>query len=69
MSAQVFEIPDQHATVLEVATAAKARGMHLIHNGREIVVSPVVLPGWREVIVKVKPSAVRLWDEPVGAAA
>ena len=49
MSAQVFEIPDQTATLLEIMQAAQARGMHLIHNGREIVVSPIVPPGWWRV--------------------
>lgn len=46
MSALVFEIPDQDKTLLEIIEQAQARGMHLIHNGREIVISPVVPPGW-----------------------
>lgn len=63
MSAAVFELPDHSATLLEVLRTAQARGMHLIHNGRQIVVSPIVPPGWREVVIKVKPQRVRLWDE------
>jgi len=58
MTAQVFEIPDPSATLLVVMQAAQARGMHLIHNGREIVVSPVVPPGWSRVAaVKVERGA------------
>lgn len=49
MSATVFEIPDNDITLLEVLKAAEARGMHLIHNGREMVVSPIVPPGWFRV--------------------
>ncbi|MDT3735537.1 MAG: hypothetical protein ROZ00_04880 [Denitratisoma sp.] len=46
-------IPD-NAEVLAVAQQARAAGMQIIHNGRDIVVSPVCPPGWRPVIVKVK---------------
>lgn len=64
MSAQVLPFPDPNAPMLDVVRAAQAAGLHLIHNGREIKVSPIVPPGWREVIVKVKPARpVRLWDE------
>lgn len=55
MTATVFEIPDPNATLLEVMNAAHERGMHLIHNGREIVVSPVVPPGWFRVAAVFKP--------------
>lgn len=67
MSAQVFHLPDPHKTFLQIAEAAKAAGLHLIHNGHEIIVSPIVPPGWREVIVKVKPRVVRLGDKPTAA--
>ncbi len=49
MTATVFELPDPDATLLDVMRAVKARGMHLIHNGREIVASPIVPPGWFRV--------------------
>lgn len=49
MSAVVFESPDPEATLLEVMRAAEARGMHLIHNGQEIKISPIVPPGWWRV--------------------
>lgn len=52
MNAQVIEFSRQ--TLLEVVRAAQAAGMHLIHNGRDIKVSPIIPPGWREVIVKIK---------------
>lgn len=46
-------IPD-NAQVLAIARQAREAGMQIIHNGRDIVVSPVCPPGWRPVIVKVK---------------
>lgn len=49
MTGAAFELPDPEATLLEVMRAAEARGMHLIHNGREIKVSPIVPPGWFRV--------------------
>ena len=49
MTAQIFELPDGNATLLEIISGAEARGMHLIHNGREMVVSPIVPPGWFRV--------------------
>lgn len=49
MTATVFELPDPNATLLDVMRAAQARGMHLIHNGHQIVVSPIVPPGWFRV--------------------
>lgn len=47
-------LPHRAPTLLETVRAARAAGMHLIHNGRDIKVSPIVPPGWREVIVKIK---------------
>lgn len=68
MSATVFEIPDPNATLLEITRDAHARGLHVIHNGHEIVVSPIVPPGWWRVAINIKPSkpqpvSTRLWDE------
>ncbi|OQY64739.1 MAG: hypothetical protein B6D47_13005 [Rhodocyclaceae bacterium UTPRO2] len=54
MSARVLQFRERGTPVLDVIRAAQAAGMHLIHNGREIRVSPIVPPGWREVIVKIK---------------
>ena len=45
--------PDE-ALLDEVAQAAKARGMHIISNGKKTVVSPIVPPGWTKIAVKVK---------------
>lgn len=53
ITATLFEIPSDDMPQLEVVRAAHARGMHLIHNGRRMVVSPVIPPGWREVVIKV----------------
>ena len=57
MSAQIIELPDPNATLLEIARAAHVRGLHLIHDGRKIVVSPIIPPGWREVIIKQRAAA------------
>jgi len=38
----------------DVAKAAQAAGMHLISDGRKVVVSPIVPPGFYKVAVKVK---------------
>lgn len=42
-------------TVLEAGRAARAANMHLICNGKEVRVSPIVPPGWFKVGVKFKP--------------
>lgn len=49
MSACVFETPDLNKTLLENMQDAQARGLHLIHNGQEIKISPIVPPGWWRV--------------------
>lgn len=36
-------------SLLEAHRVAKAAGMYLVTDGRTIVVSPLILPGWREV--------------------
>lgn len=56
MSATVFELPDESLSLYDIAEAAKARGMHLIHNGRRVVVSPTIPPGWQKLGVFVKPA-------------
>ncbi len=47
-------------TLADLQQAAESEGMHLIHDGREIVVSPIVPPGWFRIAGH---RAVRLWDE------
>lgn len=46
-------IPDQ-ATVLEAAQQAAAAHLHLITDGRRSVLSPIVLPGWHKLGVRIK---------------
>lgn len=41
----------------EVAQAAVAANMFLIGNGKRIVVSPIVPPGWFKIAVKIKSPA------------
>ena len=57
-------IPD-NATVLEAAKLAVASHLHLITDGRRVLLSPIVMPGWHRMAVKVKSSPL----EPHGASA
>lgn len=41
----------------DAADAANSSGMHLITDGSEVVVSPIVPPGWFRMGVKVKGAA------------
>jgi hypothetical protein len=36
-------------SLLEAHRVAKDAGMYLVTDGRTVVVSPIILPGWREV--------------------
>ena len=36
-------------TLLEAWQIAQDNNMHLISDGHRVVVSPIILPGWREV--------------------
>ena len=56
MSATTFELPDESLGIPDLVQAAKARGLHLIHNGRRLVVSPTIPPGWEKLGVLVKPA-------------
>lgn len=47
-------VPDE-AELLQAAQLAHAQHLHLITDGKRTVLSPIKLPGYREVIVKVKP--------------
>jgi hypothetical protein len=45
-------------TLLEAYRVAKTAGMHLIADDRgEVRVSPIVLPGWRKIPLRVKITA------------
>ena len=51
-------IPHSGLTLLEAYRAAKAAGMYLVADDRgEVRISPLILPGWREVPLKVKITA------------
>lgn len=41
-------------TLLEAYQVAQDAGMHLISDGYEVKVSPIVPPGWREIPLRVK---------------
>lgn len=38
----------------DVARAAQAAGMHIISDGKKVVVSPIVPPGFFKLAVKIK---------------
>lgn len=46
-------LPDD-LTVLEAAEIARAHNLHLITDGRRVVVSPIVPPGWHRLAVRIK---------------
>ncbi len=50
-------IPHSGLTLLGAARIAHAAGMHLIGNGIDIKISPIIPPGWREIPIKIKPAA------------
>lgn len=54
MNAPTIIVP-RETLVSECANEAAVRGLHLITDGKDTLISPVVLPGWFRVGVRVKP--------------
>ena len=44
-------------TLFEAYRIAKEAGMYLVTNGEDTCISPMILPGWREVPIVVKIAA------------
>ena len=44
-------------TLAQAWQVANDAGMHLIHDGREVKVSPTIPPGWRKVLIRIKGKA------------
>jgi len=44
-------------TLLEAKRIAKTAGMYLVTDGKDVRISPIILPGWREVPMVVKITA------------
>lgn len=44
--------PDGEARLFDVVRRAHARGLHLVNNGTDIYVTPIVMPGERLVGVR-----------------
>jgi hypothetical protein len=59
MIAHTIQVPDE-AELLEAAQMAVTQHLTLLTNGIETVLSPMPIPGYRPVIVKVKPQSERL---------
>jgi hypothetical protein len=51
-----FILPDA-ITLAEADQVARTNDMYLITDGRRVVVSPIILPGWRQMPVRIKPAA------------
>lgn len=49
-------IVPREGEVLEFAKIAAAKGLHFITDGKDSLLSPIVLPGWFEIAVKIKPA-------------
>ena len=48
-------IVPEETSVFEAASQAQTAGLHLLCNGRQTCISPVVLTGWSKVAVVIKP--------------
>ena len=44
-------------TLLEAYRVAQDAGMYLVTDGRSVVVAPTILPGWREVPIRINAGA------------
>ena len=56
MTARVIPMrsqPDGEARLFDVVRRAHARGLHLVTNGTDVYVTPIVMPGERLVAVRV----------------
>lgn len=50
--AQIYLTPGLR--LLDAYRVAREAGMHLISDGREVKVSPIIPPGWRAIPLRVK---------------
>lgn len=50
-------IPMPHLPLIEVLRTAQEAGMYLITNGIDVVISPIVPPGWRKIPYRIKEAA------------
>lgn len=48
-------IVPEETSILDAADQARAAGQHLLCNGRQTCISPVIMPGWSKVAVLIKP--------------
>lgn len=49
------QIVPEESSVLAAAAQARTAGQHLLCNGLQTCISPVVLPGWSKLCVVIKP--------------
>ena len=48
-------IVSEETSILDAAAQAQTSGQHLLCNGRQTCISPVIMPGWSKVAVLIKP--------------
>lgn len=53
---QTIRLPEE-SELLEIAQRAAASHLHLITDGRQVVLSPFIPPGWHRLAVRVKEAA------------
>lgn len=53
-------LPHSGLSLLEARQIANDAGMHLITNGEDVLVSPIVPPGWWIVPIRIKVTAPRI---------
>lgn len=49
--------PPEEAELLAVAQQAEASHLHLVTDGQRTFLTPIVLPGWQKLAVRVKDAA------------
>lgn len=59
----------EETSVLQAAAQARAAGQHLLCNGRQSCISPVLMPGWSKLAVLIKPTRTHPIEETQPCAA
>jgi hypothetical protein len=57
MSQQTTMIVPRESNVIDFARIATAQGLHLLTDGKKTILSPIRLPGWFRIGVRIKKPA------------
>lgn len=52
---QYGRIIPENTSAVDAANQARIAGQHLLCNGHQTCISPIVIPGWSKVSVLIKP--------------